>query len=109
VAHLKNLQVLDLLQTAVSDAGLVHLKDLKQLRELNLWNAPKIKGPGLEHLAGLDSLERINLGQTQTRDADLRHLVGLKRLKRLDLYMTQVTDAGVKALRKALPECEVKR
>jgi Leucine-rich repeat (LRR) protein len=108
VARLKNLRALDLLQTNVSDAGLEHLKGLKQLRELNLWNDPKIKGPGLKHLAGLDSLERLNLGQTQIRDEDLQHLVGLKRLKFLDTSRTQVTDAGARALRQALPECEVK-
>ena len=45
--------------------------------------------------------------ETGITDAGLAHLKGLTKLKRISLEETQVTDAGVKALQKALPDCEV--
>jgi hypothetical protein len=37
-----------------------------------------------------------------------RELAGLKKLQMLGLAGTKVTAAGVKALRKALPDCDIR-
>ncbi len=51
---------------------------------------------GLKELAGLKSLQTLDLRNTQVTDAGLKELAGLKSLQKLDLDSTQVTDAGLK-------------
>jgi len=87
--HLSNLRVGPLHRKPfasypVTDAGLKHLKESSQLRELML-------------------------NQTQVTDAGLTHLSGLTGLQKLDLSSTKVTAAGCAELQKALPNCEIHR
>jgi hypothetical protein len=42
-------------------------------------------------------------------DAGLKELAGLKSLQALDLTFTKVTDAGLKELRQSLPHCRIDR
>ena len=69
--------------TQVGDAGLVHLKELTSLKELDL-------------------------NDTQTTDAGLMHLKELTNLEVLLLYGTQVTYEGVEKLQQSLPNCEIR-
>ena len=89
-----------------TNAGLVHLQELINLKFLYLLNTP-ITDAGLVHLKGLDNLQRLGLGDTQVTDAGLVHLKGLTTLTFLDIKNTQITDAGIAELRKALPNCEI--
>ena len=77
-----NVADLEISGSRITDAGLVHLKDLIKLRHLNL-------------------------SDTQVTDAGLVHLKDLTKLRHLNLSDTQVTDAGVADLQKALPACEI--
>ncbi len=107
LAHLKGLtrlQVLNLSGTQVTDAGLVHLKGLTSLKRLDLTYT-RITGAGLAHVEGLTSLKTLALGYTKITDPRLEHLFGLTKLQTLYLTNTKVTGAGVKALRRALPQC----
>ena len=61
-------------------------------------NGTKMTDAGLKELAGLKSLQALDLGGTQVTDAGLKELAGLKSLRALDLRWTQVTDAGLKEL-----------
>jgi len=111
LVHLKGLtklQQLDLLDTQVTDAGLVHLKGLTKLKLLGL-SRTQVSDAGLVHLNGLTNLEVLALENTQVTDAGLVHLKGLTKLGLLDLSDTQVTDAGVAELKKALPKCVIGR
>jgi internalin A len=63
----------------------------------------------VKELAGLKTLQALELGGTQVTDAGLKHLAGLKDLQTLDLSNTPVTAAGEKELRKALPGCQITR
>ena len=81
---LTKLEVLDLANTKITDAGLVHLKGLTKLEGLNLWG-------------------------TQVTDAGLEHLKGFSNLEEVYLSGTQVTDARVQSLREALPDCKIER
>ncbi|MEE2707567.1 MAG: hypothetical protein VX988_10980 [Planctomycetota bacterium] len=105
---LKNLKELKLFRTKVTDAGLVHLKGLTGLEELNLTNT-EITDAGLVHLKELSSLGILYLYGTKVTDAGLVHLTGLTKLKWLRLESTKVTDAGVKKLKQALPKCIIEQ
>ena len=100
LVHLKDLtklQTLDLSYTAVTDAGLVHLKGLTQLQSLRL-DGTKVTDAGLLHLNGLTNLhlfKTLYLDGTKVTDAGLVHLKGLTYLQTLTLGSTKVTDAGL--------------
>ena len=66
------------MDTKISDAGLVHLKDLTRLQGLLL-------------------------GLTSVGDAGVSHLKRLTGLKALSLHLTLVTDAAGQALQRAMP------
>ena len=70
VKELKCLQSLNLGSSAVTDAGLIHLKELKSLQTLNLMGT-KVTDAGLAHLKEAKSLEMLNLGVTKVRRTDL--------------------------------------
>jgi hypothetical protein len=97
IRGLSRLESLWLHETGVSDAGLVSLKDLKQLRGLNLGQT-RVSDRGLEHLQGLGQLECLYLSGTAISDAGLRFLKGLTKLRELHLRWTRVTDAGLENL-----------
>jgi len=81
----------------VDDAGLKQLAGLKSLQTLDLCGT-KVTDAGLKELAGLKSLKGLNLQQTQATDAGLKELAGLKGIQGLNLGGTKVTDAGLKQL-----------
>ena len=99
--------VVNLRDTQVTDAGLVHLKELTaKLQFLNLSDTG-VTDAGLVHLKGLTSLQSLHLGGTEVTDVGLEHLKGLTSLKTLDLRKTKVTTAGVEDLQSALPKCYI--
>ena len=49
-------------------------------------------------LAGLKSLESLNLGSTRITDAGLKHIAKLPRLQRIELRGTTISDSGLKEL-----------
>ena len=56
--RLKNLEHLELEADQITDAGLVHLRNLQRLRLLNLYNANQIKSTAMANLrAGLPRLD----------------------------------------------------
>jgi len=60
--------------------------------------ASGITDTGLEELAGLKNLQRLDLVGTRITDAGLEKLAGLKNLQGLNLLGTQITDAGLEKL-----------
>lgn len=113
------LRRLELSGTAVTSAGLVHLKGLTKLERLNLCLtdcddrgfehlagmtqmkrmvicASKITGTGFTHLTGMTQLESINLHSAPASDAGLAAIGKLPSLKRLEIVHTHVTDEGLR-------------
>jgi hypothetical protein len=80
------------------DAGLAHLDDLHNLRDLYLVGAD-VSNEGLRLIGQLDDLESLCLVETKATDAGLAHLQGLDRLVSLHLEGTaggdQFGDAGL--------------
>lgn len=93
---------LNLGSSKITDAGLAHLKGLKNLRRLHLERTA-VTDAGLANLAGLSALEYLNLYGTQVTDAGLQQVRKLPNLKHLYLWQSKVTEAGVESLRKDRP------
>jgi hypothetical protein len=93
VAAFDQLEKLDLQSCPVTDAGLAHLKRLKQLKSLNLDCCRNVTDAGMEHLKELPQLQTLVLDGTRVTDAGLEPLEGLPELQGLFLY--GVTDAGL--------------
>jgi uncharacterized membrane protein len=90
----KNLALLSLGGTQVSDAGLVHFQDCEDLTDLNLGRT-NVSGTGLAHFKNSKKLRILHLGATHADDAGLAHLRDCKNLTSLYLQWTEVTDAGL--------------
>jgi len=89
----------------LSDACLIPIKGLSQLRELDL-SGNRITDDGMAMIAGMPELESLVLTATEVTDAGLVHLQALKKLKNLSLGGTGVTPQGARALQSALPDLQ---
>ena len=94
---LSNLESLYLEDASITDAGLVHLKNFKALRNLNL-SRTQITDNGLKHLSGSPELQSLILNGTQVTDAGLVHIRGFDKFYNLHLAQTRVTDGGLAML-----------
>ncbi|QDT43634.1 Internalin-A precursor [Gimesia alba] len=98
--EMSSLEDLDLYGHAITDSGLAGLSKLTKMQYLCLSQAGKNKAKtlsdaGLIHLAGLSELRDLRLAGIQITDSGLRQLAGLTKLRRLDLSGTRVTSAGL--------------
>jgi Leucine-rich repeat (LRR) protein len=98
LARLPQLQRLDLSHTRITDDGLLYLKPLKQVQDLNLLYAEQITDQGMAAVKEWKNLKRLNLRGTRIFDGTLAILSGLTQLESLDIAYTQVTDNGLDAL-----------
>ena len=69
--------------------------------------ATAISDAGLKHLKGSHSLETLILIDTPITDAGLSELQGLPNIKLINLSETKVTKKGVERFKKTLPNCVV--
>jgi hypothetical protein len=100
LVHLKDLTGLEWLNvclTAVDDRGLKHLAGLTHMRRMVVCSS-KVTGAGFEHLGGMKQIESINLHSCPASDEGLRAIGKLTNLRRLEIVHTRVTDAGLKHL-----------
>jgi hypothetical protein len=82
--HTEDLQYLQLSGTAVSDAGLAHVRGLTGLRVLWLYD-------------------------TRISDKGLTYLYDLINLRVLNVRSTLVSVRGIDGLQQTLPQCEIRR
>ncbi len=97
VRGLRDLTHLYLQVTRVTDFGLDHVAGLTTLLDLRL-NGTLVTDAGLERVKDLPQLTGLSLDKTNVTDQGLANLVGLKALGYLDLNGTQVSDAGMEQL-----------
>lgn len=98
--------VLALNDTAITDAGLLHLKALTNLETLVL-SGTKVTDAGLIHLKHLTRLKSLILRNTAVTDTGVENLTGLAAMRRLDLTGSRVTVAGVLRLAQTLPNADI--
>lgn len=91
---LPNLGSLTLGATKVTDAGLIHLLEMEQLRELSLFSL-KITDTGVMQLKRLVNLQALVLSDTQVTDAGLEHLKAMSNLQYLNLNNLKISNAGL--------------
>jgi hypothetical protein len=110
LVHVRNLKDLRVLWADYNNTEpyLEHVEDLEELQALILIEA-KTTDAGLEHLKTLKNLERLALESANITDAGLEHLKALENLKMLYFDSAQCSDAAVESLQKALPNCEISR
>jgi serine/threonine protein kinase len=80
--------------TKVSDAGLVHFKDCKNLSYIDLF-LTQVSDAGLVHFRDCKALTTLGLGRTKITDAGLANFKDCKSLSFLSLAGTQVGDSGL--------------
>lgn len=90
----KNLTHLNLYGTRATDAGLIHFEDCKNLTHLNL-RSTEVTDAGLAYFKDCKNLTLLNLYGTRATDAGLAHFKDCKNLIYLDLSGTAITDAGL--------------
>jgi hypothetical protein len=83
--------------TLVTNAGLVHLRGLTALEELDLRGV-NVNDSGLEALSSLARLRKLDLSGAAVTDAGSRGWPGLHALEQINLYRTGVTNAAVDTL-----------
>jgi len=88
-----NLTSLDLADTNLTDAGMVHIAKFTKLNKLSLFYC-NISNHGLRHLSSLTNLEVLNLDSRDISDEGLAHLVGLPNLRSLDVFSGRITHYG---------------
>ena len=79
----------------ITDADLVHLKSIGNLRELRFAKESQITDAGLVQIAELTELSYLSLYGTQVTDDGLRYLERLAKLQILSLSNTGISDAGL--------------
>ena len=94
---LRSLEVFNVCLTAVDDAGFEHLVELARLRRVVVCSS-KVTGSGFRHFTGMRHIESINLHSSPASDAGLEAIGKLTNLRRLEIVHTNVTDAGLKHL-----------
>jgi hypothetical protein len=108
-ASVADVHMLDLANSWLTDADLLELGTLQNLRQLSL-RGTTISDPGLKVLKEkFADLHTLDLGGALISDEGLKHLAGLKQLQALYLDGTRVTEVGIAELQKALPTCSVFR
>lgn len=101
-----NLVQLELGRSALTDAGLQHVRALPNLVRLDVHQT-QVGDSSLASLGHLGHLQYLNLYGTAVTDGGLRQLADLKGLRQLYVWQTEVTEAGAAALREQLPELTV--
>lgn len=103
ICQIESLETLRINVDGVSDADMVHLRRLENLKVLE---APKfLMGPGFEHIAQLRSLEELDLGRTDLWDVPMaQNVTKMPKLKRLILPYAMVSDSTIDQIRKAKPQ-----
>nr|GEU63249.1 hypothetical protein [Tanacetum cinerariifolium] len=86
----------DLSGSELTDIGLCHVKDCKNLEDLNLNFCDKIMDVYVGCISGLKKLEALNINcYNCITDVDMKPLSELTNLKELKISCSKVTDHGV--------------
>ena len=103
LSNLKELQCLCLLSSKITNQGLQHLANLHKMEILDLGDTP-ITSDGLKYLSSMKKLGWLRISSTQVGDKGLEHLNNLPALVDLEANFTMITDDGVKRIQPLLQQ-----
>ncbi len=95
---LPDLSFLDLSLTRITDQGMLELKNLRGIVELNLYFAEYVTDEGLAVIKDWKKLKRLNIHGTKISDTTLEHITGITTLEALDAGSANVTDVGIERM-----------
>jgi hypothetical protein len=98
IGKFTHLECLYLRHMRVSDAGVIHLRNLREMRHLYL-SFTDVGDESMDVFAGFEKLEMLRLVGTQVTDAGIAKLANLKHLEELDVRQTGVTASGLDPFR----------
>ena len=98
LALMPKLEFVDLSHTRITDDGLLHLKSLRTIKNLNLYYAEQITDQGMTAIRDWNNLKRLNVRGTRISDGTLAIVSGLTQLEWLDIAYAPFTDNGLDAL-----------
>lgn len=101
IAELTALQKLDLSFSAVSEDGLAHLRNLKNLGVLWLYMCPNVRDDGVVYLAELRQLETLHLGGTKVTDEGLKCVENMTGLTTMMIDGSPIKGRGLVHLENA--------
>lgn len=91
-----NLEELRMDSVLLTNHALRHLKTLKLLRKLDLFESLEISDEGLFHLSCMESLEALEVCGGKVRDVGVKYLCGLPNLQSLNLSKnSMMTDKSL--------------
>jgi hypothetical protein len=79
----------------ITDAGLQNLKDLHELKILNL-DFTQITDAGMEIVPGLGKLTHVSVAGTKITNAGIARLARLDHLMEIDVSATEVSEQGIR-------------
>ncbi len=94
---LKNLEVLNMRYTNITDDGLSNLSGLNNLKELRV-SGTQVHGPGLIHLKSLPKLTALSLSELSISPNGLTALPELKHLKELHISQHPLSNETLEAV-----------
>jgi hypothetical protein len=84
------------------------LQDLKNCHFMSLWlDGTQVTDAGLIHIQRMTDLRVLSLNFTDVTDVGLKDLGNLSQLRRLCLSGSKVTNEGVEKLQQVLPKCKI--
>jgi internalin A len=98
LADYPELTTLDLSLTHITDEGMAELKNLPNITDLNLYYAEYVTDQGIAAIKNWKKLKRLNLHGTKSSDTALEHIAGITTLESLDVGSIMMTDVGLERL-----------
>ncbi len=95
IGRLSKLESLNLCGNRIADAGLKELRELKELRRLDL-SLTAVTDDGLQAPRLLENLEYLRVWDVKVTDVGLNHLQEIKSLKQVLLAHAEVTASGLR-------------
>src|ERR1700727_4071556 len=88
LAEYPELATLDLSLTHITDEGMAELKNLRNVTDLNLYYSEYVTDQGVAAIKDWKKLKRLNLHGTKSSDTALEHIAGITSLESLDVGST---------------------
>src|SRR4051812_9907746 len=98
LGQMSDLRRLDLSLTRISDRGLRALKSAQGIEDLNVYFAEQISDEGAAVVRNFHHLKTLNLRGTKITDNTLELLAGVPTIESLDIGWAQITDTGLEHL-----------